>query len=78
MEKLYICVSTNYNIDAKTFNTIEDVTKFKRAYHSGIFAIANKKEFNALYKTAKQANIQKPKEWTFNRLNMDGKILGIL
>ena len=78
MEKLYIYVSTNYNIDAKTFNTIEAVTKFKQAYYSGIFAIANKKEFNALYKTAKQANIQKPKEWAFNRLNMDGKILGIL
>lgn len=78
MEKIYIYSSTNYNADAKTFNTIEDVTKFKQAYHPGIFAIANKKEFNALYKTAKQVNIQKPKEWAFNRLNMDGKILGIL
>ena len=78
MEKIYIYSSTNYNVDAKTFNTIRDVTKFKQAYLPGIFAIANKKEFNALYKTAKQANIQKPKEWAFNRLNMDGKILGIL
>ena len=54
MEKIYIYSSTNYNADAKTFNTIEDVAKFK------------------------QANIQKPKEWAVNRLNMDGKILGIL
>lgn len=78
MEKIYIYSSTSTSVDAKTFNTIDAVTTFKQAYHPGIFAIANKKEFNALYKTAKQANIQKPKEWTFNRLNMDGKILGIL
>ena len=78
MEKIYIYSSTSTSVDAKTFNTIDAVTTFKQAYHPGIFAIANKKEFNALYKTAKQANIQKPKEWIFNRLNMDGKILGIL
>lgn len=68
---IYIVNSGYLHTDDKILKTLDEVYKFKEYHTNQIFKV-NKKEFMKLYKQAREAWLERPVQWTFNRLPREG------
>ena len=70
-EKIYLAFNSHGS--SRKFSSREQMHSFGQAVAGWSYYSADKKAFNSLYKTGREAFVRDPIAWAFNRLHSEGK-----